>query len=104
MNGKRRGREMKILKLLGLALPVAALVLVLSTLLASGASGGSGNTKYQWDIINLDFATSTISPGGHASAFATHSGGSAHTGEITVTGVRAAARAGGGCEVGRGHG
>jgi hypothetical protein len=77
---------MKRLKLLGLALPVAALVFVLSTLLASGASGGSGNNKYQWDIVNLDFATSTLSQGGHASAFATHSGDSAHAGEITVTG------------------
>ena len=61
-------------------------VLGKTPLLASGASGGSSNTKYQWDIINFDFATSTITPGGHASAFATASGGSTHTGEITVTG------------------
>ncbi|TMC47699.1 MAG: hypothetical protein E6J20_19375 [Chloroflexi bacterium] len=77
---------MKRLRLLGLTLPVAALVLLLLSLLASGASGGSGNTKYQWDIINFDFATSTITQGGHASAFATGSGGSTHTGKITVTG------------------
>ena len=83
-NGK--GTEMKRLRLLGFALPVAALVFLLLSLLASGASGGPGNTKYQWDIINLDFATLTITQGGHASAFATGSGGSTHTGKITVTG------------------
>jgi hypothetical protein len=77
---------MKRLRLFGLALSAAALVLLLSSLLAGGASGGSGNTKYQWDIINFDFATMTLSQGGHASAFATGSGGSTHTGEITVTG------------------
>lgn len=77
---------MKRLRLLGLALPAAALVFLLLSMLASGASGGSDNIKYQWDILNLDFATMTLSQGGHASAFATHSGDSAHTGKITVTG------------------
>jgi hypothetical protein len=77
---------MKKLKFLGLVVPLAGLVFLLLSLLTSGASGGSSNTKYQWDIINFDFATSTISPGGLASAFATHSGDSAHTGKITVTG------------------
>ena len=62
---------MKRLRLLGLAAPVAALVFLLLSLFASGASGGSDNIKYQWDIVNLDFATSTLSQGGHASAFAT---------------------------------
>jgi hypothetical protein len=77
---------MKKLKFLGLVVPLAGLVFLLLSLVTSGASGGSSNTKYQWDIINFDFATSTISAGGHASAFATHSGDSAHTGKITVTG------------------
>ena len=77
---------MKRLRLPGLALSLAALVFLLLSPVASGASGGSDNTKYQWDIINFDFATSTITPGGHASAFATASGGSTHTGEITLTG------------------
>jgi hypothetical protein len=77
---------MKRLRLLALALPMAALAFLLLSLLTSSASGGSGNTKYQWDIINFDFATNTLSQGGHASAFATHSGDSAHTGKITVTG------------------
>jgi hypothetical protein len=77
---------MKRLKWFGLALPLAALVFLLLSLLAGGASGGSGNSKFQWDIINLDFATLTISAGGHASAFATGSGGSTHTGKITLTG------------------
>src|SRR5262249_20867820 len=77
---------MKRLKLFGLALPLAGIVALLLSVLAGGASGGSGNSKYQWDIINFNFATQTISQGGHASAFATHSGDSAHTGKITVTG------------------
>jgi hypothetical protein len=71
---------MKKLRLLGLALPLPALVFLLLPLLATVASGASGNTKYQWDIINFDFATSTITPGGQASAFATGGGGSTHTG------------------------
>src|SRR6476659_5399095 len=83
---KRKGKEMKRLRLLGLTVPVAALVLLLLSLLASGASGGSSKTKYQWDIVNLDNATLTLTQGGHASAFSTHSHDSAHTGKITVTG------------------
>ena len=77
---------MKRLRWFGLAVPLTGLVVLLLSLLVGGASGGSGNTKYQWDIINFDFATTTISRGGHASAFATGSGGAAHAGEITVTG------------------
>ena len=77
---------MRRLRLLGVAVPVAVLALLVVSPLASSASGGSGNTKYQWDIINFDFATSTITAGGPASAFATGSGGSTHTGKITVTG------------------
>src|SRR5215813_4419737 len=77
---------MKRFKLLGLALPLAAIVALLLSLLAGGASGGSGNIKYQWDILNLDDATLTLTQGGHASAFSTHSHDSAHTGEIIVSG------------------
>ena len=77
---------MRRLRLIGVAVPLAVLVLLVVSPLASSASGGSGNTKYQWDIINFDFATSTITAGGPASAFATGSGGSVHTGKITVTG------------------
>jgi hypothetical protein len=77
---------MRRLRLIGVAVPLAVLVLLVVSPLASSASGGSGNTKYQWDIINFDFATSTITAGGQASAFATGSGGSIHTGKITVTG------------------
>jgi hypothetical protein len=77
---------MRRLRLISVAVPLAVLVLLVVSPLASSASGGSGNTKYQWDIINFDFATSTITAGGHASAFATGSGGSIHTGTITVTG------------------
>jgi hypothetical protein len=73
--------------------------LVLGLLIAvSGAAGsaqkgppgnhGKGHTNalMSWDIISFNFATSTLTPGGHASAFATASGGTAHTGKITVTG------------------
>ena len=77
---------MRRLRLIGVAVALAVLVLLVVSPLAGSASGGSGNTKYQWDIINFDFATSTITAGGHASAFATGSGGSIHTGKITVTG------------------
>jgi hypothetical protein len=77
---------MRRLRLIGVAVALAVLVLLVVSPLASSASGGSRNTKYQWDIINFDFATSTITAGGHASAFATGSGGSIHTGKITVTG------------------
>src|SRR5712691_7891051 len=40
----------------------------------------------RWDIVSLNLATSTLSRGGHASAFATGSGGTAHAGKITATG------------------
>jgi len=77
---------MRRLRLIGVAVALAVLVLLVVSPLAGSASGGSRNTKYQWDIINFDFATSTITAGGHASGFATGSGGSIHTGKITVTG------------------
>ena len=59
--------------------------LVLAVTLPLSASGASSHLM-RWDIISLDFATLTISAGGHASAFATGSGGTTHMGEITVTG------------------
>jgi hypothetical protein len=70
---------MKKLRLLGFALPLAAIVFVLFSLLA-----GATNAKMRWDIISL--TGTTISAGGHASAFATTSGSPAHTGKITLTG------------------
>ncbi len=51
-----------------------------------GHGKAGANTLMRWDIISLNFATLTLSSGGHASAFATHSGDAAHTGKITVTG------------------
>ena len=77
---------MKRLRWFGLALMLASIIVLLSSVLPGGASGGSGNIKYQWDILNVDFATLTLSQGGHASAFSTRSHDSTHTGEITVTG------------------
>ena len=77
---------MKRLRWFGLALSLAAIVVVLLSVLPGGASGGSGNIKYQWDIINLDNATLTLTQGGHASAFSTHSHDGTHTGQIKVTG------------------
>jgi len=57
---------MRRLRLIGVAVALAVLVLLVVSPLASSASGGSRNTKYQWDIINFDFATSTITAGGRA--------------------------------------
>ncbi len=56
--------------------------LVLGVLLAAtGAFGSSkSNAAMRWDIVSLNFATLTLSPGGNASAFA------ADGGEITLTG------------------
>jgi len=51
-----------------------------------GHAKAGSNTLMRWDIISLDFATFTLTPGGHASAFATGSGGTTPTGKITVTG------------------
>jgi hypothetical protein len=47
---------------------------------------GHANTLMRWDIVSLNLATSTLTRGGLASAFATASGGTAHTGKITLTG------------------
>src|SRR5438132_14297662 len=72
-----------------------ALGLLLGLLIAVTSAAGSGhkghakagsNTLMRWDIISLDFTTFTLSPGGHASAFATGSGGTTPAGKITVTG------------------
>jgi hypothetical protein len=67
---------------------VLGLLIVVTGAAGSAQKGGKGqaNTGMQWDIISLNFATATLTPGGHASAFATGSGGTAHTGKITVTG------------------
>src|SRR5712691_10534175 len=61
---------MKRLRLLGFALPLAGIVFLLSSLLVGGASGGSSNTQYQWNIIHLSSGTQPITtlPGGMASA------------------------------------
>jgi hypothetical protein len=67
---------MKRLRLLGFALPLAGIVFLLSSLLVGGASGGSSNTQYQWNIIhlsNLPAPGATTLPGGHASACAASS-------------------------------
>ncbi len=77
---------MKRLRAFGVVLPAAGVVFLLLSVLAGRASGGSDNAQMRWDIISLDFATSTISAGGHASAFATGSGGTTPAGKITVTG------------------
>lgn len=72
------------------ALGVTGLLIVVALLafagFASSATGSQTNHNMRWDIIHLNFATLTLSPGGHASAFATSSGGSASAGKITVTG------------------
>src|SRR5436309_6561832 len=62
---------MRRFKLLGLALPLAGIIVLLASLLAGGASGGSDNAKMRWDIIhlsNLPAPGATTLPGGNASA------------------------------------
>jgi hypothetical protein len=63
---------MKRRKLLGLAFPLAGIVLVLLFVLVGGASGGSSNHLYRWDIIHLSTLPppTTTLPGGKASACA----------------------------------
>jgi hypothetical protein len=51
-----------------------------------GKGKGQPNMQMRWDIVSLNLATSTLTRGGHASAYATGSGGTAHTGKITLTG------------------
>jgi hypothetical protein len=77
---------MNRLRALGVVLPAAGAVFLLLSVLTGRASGGSDNAQMRWDIISLDFATSTISAGGQASAFATGSGGTTPAGKITLTG------------------
>jgi hypothetical protein len=75
---------------LGLVLGLLIAVTGAAGFAQKGLPGNHGkahaNTRMQWDIVSLNFATSTLTPGGHASAFATGSGGTAHAGKITVTG------------------
>jgi len=62
---------------------LVALILLSSALFVSHASAGGSHkeTKFRWDLINIDFAAHTINPGGHASAIA-NDGSS-----ITITGA-----------------
>ena len=81
---KLKRRPLAALAAAGLLVGVAVLAL---TAFAGGAAGSSAtNNEMRWDIIHFNFATLTLTPGGHASAFATASGGSASAGKITVTG------------------
>jgi hypothetical protein len=63
---------MKRHRLLGFALPLALIGVLLLSLLVGGASGGSSNHRYQWDIIHLSTLPppTTTLPGGMASACA----------------------------------
>ncbi len=45
-------------------------VTILAVSICAGGSARANNNEVRWDIISLNFATLTISPGGHASAFA----------------------------------
>src|SRR5262245_60183193 len=60
-----RGKEMKLRRFRFLA--VAALLAATAALgvaFAGGAAGSGDNQRFRWDIINVDFATGTISAGG----------------------------------------
>jgi hypothetical protein len=50
--------------------PIAVLVGVVALFLSVGASAGSSNHLYQWDIIHLTMSPTTTHPGGLASACA----------------------------------
>jgi len=50
--------------------PIAVLVGVVALFLSVGASAGSSNHLYQWDIIHLTVSPTTTHPGGLASACA----------------------------------
>jgi hypothetical protein len=78
---------MKRLRLLGLALPLAGIVFLLSSVLVGGASGGgSSNHLYRWDIIHLSTLPppTTTLPGGTASALTCAASPCANV--ITLTG------------------
>jgi hypothetical protein len=91
---REEGGEMKRSKLafivLGLVLGLLVAVTGAAGSAQKGPPGNHGkghtNARMSWDVVGLNFATLTLSPGGHASAFATGSGGTAHAGKITVTG------------------
>src|SRR5260370_10319418 len=42
---------------------------ILAVALCASQTARADNTQVRWDLISLDFTTSTISPGGNASAF-----------------------------------
>jgi hypothetical protein len=51
---------------------ILVLLLLGSAVLLTGASAGGSHeeTRFRWDLINIDFAAGTINPGGHDSAIA----------------------------------
>jgi hypothetical protein len=64
--------------------PIAVLVGVVALFLSVGASAGSSNHLYQWDIIHLTLSPTTTHPGGLASACA--AGATPCANMITLTG------------------
>jgi hypothetical protein len=83
---EERIRDMQTKRFWSLRLAVVAVVLLLgAALFVSSASAGSSRneTKFRWDIINMDFAAHAINPGGHASAIANDGSSITLTGEGT---------------------
>jgi hypothetical protein len=75
--------QIRRVRLLGIAAVSSAAVAVLLSAFAGGAAGDPTNHQYRWDIIDVNFATGTVSAGGVASARANDNSKITLTGEGT---------------------
>lgn len=60
--------KVKTLRSLGLAIVLSGVAVLMWSVLASSAAGSGNEQKFRWDIIDVNFATGTLSAGGVASA------------------------------------
>lgn len=72
--------NLRRVKVLGPAAVVAALAVVVVVFASGAGARATDNAQMRWDIISIDFATGTLSAGGHASARANDDS------KITLTG------------------
>ena len=77
-----KGNEMKMKRFWPMWLGVLLVVMLLGSALLVTRASAAGQ-KYRWDIISVNFATATISAGGHASAIANDGSSITLTGEGT---------------------